>query len=80
MSPNKNIFQINSSDMREIAAATNPTPGNMIMIEKKDGKLTFSIDENALKMGIIAFLNNLRWMPGVAPSAAKICNTPMIPS
>lgn len=74
------VFQLTRKDMKDLAAATNPQPGFMIRIDKQDGEIKINVDENSLKMGIIAFLNNLRWMPGIAPSAADICNTPMTPA
>lgn len=80
MDEKKYITQLNKEDLRDLAAATNPTPGFMIRVEKTPGELKISVDENSLKQGIIAFLNNLRWSPGYAPSAGDICNTPMTPA
>lgn len=71
------VFQLTRNDMKEIAAATNPKPGFMVRIEKTQGEIKISIDENALKIGVFAFLRNLRALPPISPSVETICNTSM---
>lgn len=73
----RHITQISRADLQEIAAATNPTPGFMIRVEKSQGELKISVDENALKIGVFAFLRNLGAIPQVSPSVEQICNTSM---
>ena len=71
------IFQLTRSDMKEIAAATNPKPGFMVRIEKTQSEIKISIDENALKIGVFAFLRNLGAINPISPSVETICNTSM---
>lgn len=74
----RHITQISRADLQEIAAATNPTPGFMIRVEKSQGELKISVDENALKVGIFAFLRNLNAFPVPGtPTVEQICNTSM---
>ena len=60
MDPKKRfITQITKEDLRDIAAATNPTPGFMFRVDKSPGKLKLGLEENMLKIGIYAFLKHL---------------------
>ena len=70
------ITQITKEDLREIASATNPTPGFMIRVEKTSGELKISVDENALKIGIVALLRNLG-ITYAAPTVEQITNASM---
>ncbi len=76
MDEKKYITQLNKEDLRELAAATNPTPGFMIRVEKTRGELKISVDENALKIGIVALLRNLGMTP-FAPTVEQITNASM---
>ena len=70
------ITQITKEDLREIRAATNPTPGFMIRVEKTPGELKISVDENALKIGIVALLRNLG-ITYLSPSVTQITEASM---
>lgn len=70
------ITQITKEDLRELAAATNPTPGFMIRVEKAPGELKISVDESSLKIGIVALLRNLGMTP-FAPTVEQITNASM---
>lgn len=68
------ITQLTKADLREIAAAANATVGFGIRIDKSQGALKISIDENALKIAIAAFIKN----GGAAKTTvADICATPL---
>ena len=54
----KHITELTREDLQEIAAATNPVPGFCIRIEKSQGQLKISVDENALRMAINGFIRN----------------------
>lgn len=62
----KHITELTREDLQEIAAATSPVPGFCIRIEKSQGQLKISVDENALRMAINGFIRN---GGGVASSA-----------
>lgn len=76
MDEKKYITQLNKEDLRELAASTNPTPGFMIRVEKTPGELKISVDENALKIGIVALLRNLG-ITYLSPSVEQITNASM---
>ena len=67
MTPKRYITQITGEDMKELAQVTNIVPGFLIRIEKSQGKLKISIDENALALAINGFIRN----GGAATSAAN---------
>lgn len=74
MKDKKYVFQIGRDDLAEIAAAVDPTPGPLVRIVKKRGSLMISIDENALKIAIAAFIKN----GGPQQTTVEgICNTPL---
>lgn len=78
MDPKKKfITQVTKEDLREIAAATNPTPGFMFRVDKAPGELKLGIEENALKVGIYAFLKHLG-VPVGNFTQAQICETTMV--
>ena len=52
------ITQIKKSDLRDIAAATNPQPGAGMSIERTSDGFRFSIDENQLKRMMWLFIRN----------------------
>lgn len=58
MTPKKYITQITGEDMKELAQATNLEPGWLIRIDKSQGKVKISIDENALALAINGFYRN----------------------
>lgn len=62
----KHITELTREDLQEIAAATTPVPGFCIRIEKSQGQLKISVDENALRLAINGFIRN---GGGVASSA-----------
>lgn len=62
----KHITELTREDLQEIAAAATPVPGFCIRIEKSQGQLKISVDENALRMAINGFIRN---GGGVASSA-----------
>lgn len=76
MDEKKYITQLNKEDLRELAAATKPTPGFMIRVEKTPSELKISVDENALKIGIVALLQNLGMTP-FTPTVEQITNASM---
>ena len=58
MTPKKYITQLTGEDMKELARATNLEPGWLIRIDKSQGKIKISIDENALALAINGFYRN----------------------
>ena len=58
MTPKKYITQLTGEDMKELAQATNLEPGFLIRIDKSQGKVKISIDENALALAINGFFRN----------------------
>lgn len=75
------ITQLTREDLREIAAAVNPQPGNCIRIEKDKGQLKISVDENALKTAIVAVVHNLGLAPyAVQPTMQQITECPLYPN
>lgn len=76
MQEKKYITQLTAEDLRELSAASNPTPGFMMRVEKTPGELKLSIDENALKIGIIGFLRNIGAIY-ISPSVSQITETSM---
>ena len=58
MTPKKYITQITGEDMKELAQVTNLEPGFLIRIDKSQGKVKISIDENALALAINGFFRN----------------------
>lgn len=54
----KYITSISLSDLKEIAAVTNLTAGDGIIIEKKDDRLIVSLDLEALKSMMLSFYRN----------------------
>lgn len=58
MTPKKYITQITGEDMKELAQVTNLEPGFLIRIDKSQGKVKISIDENALALAINGFYRN----------------------
>ena len=75
MRPKKYITQITGEDMKELAQATNIEPGFLIRIDKSQGKLKISVDENALALAINGFIRN----GGANTSAANCVNTSFDP-
>ena len=67
MTPKKYFFQLTGEDMKELAQVTNIEPGFLIRIDKSQGKLKISVDENALALAINGFIRN----GGAATSAAN---------
>ena len=58
MTPKKYITQLTGEDMKELAQATNLEPGFLIRIDKSQGKIKISIDENSLALAINGFIRN----------------------
>lgn len=58
MTPKKYITQLTGEDMKELAQVTNLEPGFLIRIDKSQGKVKISIDENALALAINGFFRN----------------------
>lgn len=58
MKPHEYISQISKKDMEEIAAVTNLEAGWLIRIEKVDGKVVVSIDQNAFAQALNGFIRN----------------------
>ena len=75
MTPKKYITQLTGEDMKELAQVTNLEPGFLIRIDKSQGKVKISIDENALALAINGFFRN----GGCNTSAAKCVNVPFEP-
>lgn len=71
------VTQLSRDDLREIAAATSPTPGLLIRIDKSQGDLKISIDENAFKIAVFAFMRNLGACYPISPTVETITNTPL---
>ena len=72
MTPKKYITQITGEDMKELAQVTNLEPGFLIRIDKSQGKVKISIDENALALAINGFFRN----GGCNTNAANCVNVP----
>ena len=64
----EHITSLSRADFAEIAAATNPTPGLGISIQKKGDSIEFSLDENQFKRMLWAFYHN----GGFAAAAADV--------
>lgn len=75
MTPKKYITQITGEDMKELAQVTNLEPGWLIRIDKSQGKIKISVDENALALAINGFFRR----GGAAASAADCVNVPFDP-
>lgn len=75
MKPKQYITQITGEDMKELAQVTNIEPGFLIRIDKSQGKLKISVDENALALAINGFIRN----GGSATSAANCTNVSFNP-
>lgn len=75
MTPKKYITQLTGEDMKELAQVTNLEPGFLIRIDKSQGKVKISIDENALAFAINGFFRN----GGCNTSAANCVNVPFEP-
>lgn len=58
MRPKKYITQLTGEDMKELAQAANLEPGFLIRIDKSQGKVKISIDENALALAMNGFFRN----------------------
>jgi len=58
MTPKKYITQLTGEDMKELAQMTNLEPGFLIRIDKSQGKVKISIDENALALAVNGFFRN----------------------
>ena len=52
------ITQLNRQDIKDIRAATNPTQGLGIRIERRGDSFVFSLDESTVRTMIYAFLRN----------------------
>lgn len=75
MTPKKYITQLTGEDMKELAQATNLEPGFLIQIEKSQGKIKISVNENALALAINGFFRN----GGTNTNAADCVNVPFDP-
>ena len=75
MTPKKYITQLTGEDMKELAQVTNLEPGFLIRIDKSQGKVKISIDENALALAINGFFRN----GGCNTNAANCVNVPFNP-
>lgn len=75
MTPKKYITQITGEDMKELAQVTNLEPGFLIRIDKSQGKVKISIDENALALAINGFFRN----GGCNTNAANCVTVPFAP-
>lgn len=75
MTPKKYITQLTGEDMKELAQVTNLEPGFLIRIDKSQGKVKISIDENALALAINGFFRN----GGCNTNAANCVNVPFGP-
>ncbi len=75
MTPKKYITQLTSEDMKELAQVTNLVPGWLIRIDKSQGKIRISIDENALALAINGFFRN----GGCNKNAADCVTVPFAP-
>jgi len=75
MTPKKYFFQLTGEDMKELAQVTNIEPGFLIRIDKSQGKLKISVDENALALAINGFIRN----GGANTSAANCVAVPFDP-
>lgn len=75
MTPKKYITQITGEDMKELAQVTNLVPGWLIRIDKSQGKIKISVDENALALAINGFFRN----GGCNKNAADCVTVPFAP-
>lgn len=75
MTPKKYITQITGEDMKELAQVTNLEPGFLIRIDKSQGKVKISVDENALALAINGFIRN----GGANMDSASCVNVPFDP-
>ena len=75
MTPKKYITQMTGEDMKELAQVTNLEPGFLVRIDKSQGKVKISIDENALALAINGFFRN----GGCNTNAADCVNVPFNP-
>ena len=75
MTPKRYITQLTGEDMKELAQVTNLEPGFLIRIDKSQGKVKISIDENALALAINGFFRN----GGCDTDAANCVNVPFDP-
>lgn len=75
MTPKKYITQITGEDMKELAQVTNLEPGFLIRIDKSQGKVKISVDENALALAINGFFRN----GGCNTNAADCVTVPFAP-
>lgn len=75
MTQKKYITQITGEDMKELAQVTNLEPGWLIRIDKSQGKIKISVDENALALAINGFFRN----GGCNTNAANCVNVPFAP-
>lgn len=75
MTPKKYITQITGEDMKELAQVTNLEPGWLIRIDKSQGKIKISVDENAIALAINGFFRN----GGCNTNAANCVNVPFAP-
>lgn len=75
MTPKKYITQLTSEDMKELAQVTNLVPGWLIRIDKSQGKIKISVDENALALAINGFFRN----GGCNKNAADCVTVPFAP-
>lgn len=75
MTPKKYITQLTGEDMKELAQATNLEPGFLIRIDKSQGKVKISVDENALALAINGFFRN----GGCNTNAANCVTVPFAP-
>lgn len=75
MTPKKYITQLTGEDMKELAQATNLEPGFLIRIDKSQGKVKISVDENALAIAINGFFRN----GGCNTNAANCVTVPFAP-
>lgn len=71
----KHITELTRNDLRDIEAAVSPVPGFCIRIEKTQGQLKISIDENALRLAINGFIRN----GGANMDSASCVNVPFDP-
>lgn len=55
----RRLTDLSRADFEEIAAATNPTPGPGMNIDRRKEKIVFGIDANQLKRSIYSFCRQM---------------------
>ena len=70
MNPKKYITQLTAQDMKELAQVTNLEAGWLLRIERSQGKILISVDQNALALALNGFFRN-----GGMQTYAKNCTS-----